>query len=103
MVHDTHRQAAGAARRWFLFLFCWWALGPAWAQPAGGAMAIGTGDSYLLSRAFTYLEDKGGRLKIDDILKPELQAAFRPVPEQGPGANFGLTHSAIWLRVTLST
>jgi len=65
-------------------------------------MAIGADDSYLLSRAFTYLEDKEGRLQIGDILKPETQAAFRPVPEQGPGANFGLTHSAIWLRVRKS-
>ena len=58
-------------------------------------------DRYVLSRAFTYLEDKDGRLTLDDILKPSMQAAFRPVPQTGHGANFGFTSSAVWLRIPL--
>ncbi|MDP3857035.1 MAG: 7TM diverse intracellular signaling domain-containing protein [Stagnimonas sp.] len=86
-------------RRWCLALLL--ALGTAWAQGPAGEVAVGPGDSYALTRAFTFLEDEGGRLKLDDILKPGTQAAFRPVPQAGPGANFGLTRSAIWLRVHL--
>ncbi|MEO5672733.1 MAG: 7TM-DISM domain-containing protein, partial [Ramlibacter sp.] len=90
-------------RRWLMFVGCLLALVPCCSFAAAGALAVGTEDRYVLSRAFTYLEDRDGQLTFQDILKPQVQAAFRPVPEQGPGANFGLTHSAIWLRLTLST
>ncbi|MEO7391520.1 MAG: 7TM diverse intracellular signaling domain-containing protein [Ramlibacter sp.] len=90
-------------RRWLLLLGCLWTLVPCWSHAAAGALAVGAADRYVLSRAFTYLEDREGQLTLQDILKPQTQAAFRPVPEQGPGANFGLTHSAIWLRLTLSS
>jgi len=86
-------------RRWCLALLL--ALGSAWAQGQPGEVAVGAGDSYALTRAFTFLEDEGGQSKLEDILEPGTQAAFRPVPQAGPGANFGLTRSAIWLRVDL--
>ncbi|MEO8655799.1 MAG: 7TM-DISM domain-containing protein, partial [Ramlibacter sp.] len=87
--------------RWWLRW--WWllALMPAAAQAPPGEFAIGADDRYVLSRAFAYLEDKDGRLTLDDILKPPLQAGFRPVPQTGHGANFGFTSSAVWLRIPL--
>lgn len=77
---------------------------PAWAGGPGvgtGELAIGAEDSYLLSPTFSYYEDKSARLQLQDILAPGVQARFQGVPQTGPGANFGLTSSAIWLRITL--
>ncbi|MDB5872438.1 MAG: domain S-box protein [Ramlibacter sp.] len=88
-------------RRWLMGMLCWLALGWAWAQAPAGDVAVGAEDRYLLSPSFLYLEDPSAELTLDDILRPASQAAFRPVPRQGPGANFGLTRSAIWLRVKL--
>lgn len=73
------------------------------AHAQQAVLPVGAQDNYPLARAFMYLEDAGGALRIDDILQPEVQARFRPMPQVGPGANFGLTDSAIWLRVTLQT
>jgi PAS domain S-box-containing protein len=91
------------SRRWWLVL-AWLlalALGSAAAQSPPGELAIDAGDRYALSNSFTYLEDKQGRLTFGDILEPRAQAAFKTVPITGPGLNFGLTASAIWLRVKL--
>ena len=90
-------------RRWWFYLWCLLALGSAAAQGTPGELAVGADDSYLLSPSFLFLEDKVGKLTLDDILRPDAQAAFRPVPQTGPGANFGLTRSAIWLRIKLKT
>ncbi len=70
---------------------------------AAGAeeVTVGAQDRHVLSRAFEYLEDPQGRLTVDDVRRPEWQARFQPVPPVGAGANFGLTSSAFWLRVTL--
>jgi len=54
-----------------------------------------------LSRAVDYLEDESGQLTLPEVLQPERQGTFRPVPPTGPGTNFGLTRSAYWLKVTL--
>ncbi|MES3003947.1 MAG: 7TM-DISM domain-containing protein, partial [Pseudomonadota bacterium] len=90
-------------RGWWLALVCCLALCAAHRQATAGEITVGTDASYPLSRSFEYLEDKDGQLKLDDILQPAQQARFRPVAQSGPGANFGLTDSAIWLRVTLRT
>jgi PAS domain S-box-containing protein len=90
-------------RRWWFYLWCLLALGSAAAQGTPGELAVGADDSYLLSPSFMFLEDKKGKLTLQEILRPEMQAAFRPVPQTGPGANFGLTTSAIWLRIKLRT
>lgn len=87
-------------RRWQLLLTCLLALGAA-GQDAHAAVAIGGADRYVVSRAFTYLEDRDGRMTLQDILQPSAQAAFRPVPASGHGANFGFTRSAVWLRLAL--
>ncbi len=90
-------------RRWSVLLWCWLALGCAMAQGRPGEALVGDQDSLLLSPHFMVLEDAGRALTLQDILKPETQSRFRPVPPAGPGANFGLTRSAIWLRITLGT
>lgn len=77
-----------------------------WGHPAGaqsGAIEIGTRDSYVLSGNFTYVEDPGAALKLEDLLKPDMQARFKPVPQGATATNFGTTNSAIWLRVALRT
>ncbi len=84
-----------------LWLLMAW--GTVWAQSPGEPLTIGKGERYELSRHFEYLEDAGGQLTLDQILQSERQAAFRPLAQSGSGANFGLTASAIWLRVRLMT
>ncbi|MBC7603323.1 MAG: hypothetical protein H7255_11785, partial [Ramlibacter sp.] len=82
---------------------CALGVGTAGAQVRVSEVQISDGASYPLSRAFSVLEDKDAKLTLDDILKPGAQAAFKPLQQSGPGANFGLTTSAIWLRVKLVT
>ncbi|WP_053076726.1 7TM diverse intracellular signaling domain-containing protein [Caenimonas sp. SL110] len=95
-------------RRWFFFALCAVACGAS-AQsmpptsPAGGELTIGGADSYPLARSFTVMADPGRAMTLADVLKPEAQARFKSVPASGPGANFGLTAAAIWLRVNLKT
>ncbi len=67
----------------------------------GPAIAVGSEDSYPLSRGISTLEDPGGQLTIADIRAEAAQARFKPLAQGGPGANFGLTNSAIWMRVVL--
>lgn len=66
-----------------------------------GEVTVGDAESYPLSKAFTWLEDPDRSLAIEDVLRPANQVRFQPVPQSGPGTNFGLTHSAIWLRVAI--
>jgi PAS domain S-box-containing protein len=87
-------------RLWLLLVLAF-AGSVAQAQP--GELAIRGGDRYPLSGSFLFLEDKGGTLTLDDVLRPAMQSRFAPVARSGPGANFGLTHSTIWLKVTLTT
>jgi PAS domain S-box-containing protein len=87
-----------------LWLFLAFALaGAALAQAPPGEVEVRGADRYELSKVFLFLEDKEHKLTLADVLAPDAQAKFRPVPQQGPGANFGLTSSAIWLKVTLKT
>jgi PAS domain S-box-containing protein len=71
------------------------------AAPLAAAAPLALGDQgrYDLSRSFSWLEDPEGRLTLHDVQNG--QARFQPMPEGGPGANFGLTRSAIWMRVEL--
>ncbi|HUR88010.1 MAG TPA: 7TM diverse intracellular signaling domain-containing protein [Ramlibacter sp.] len=84
-----------------LFVALALAAAPAFAQDPAGVVEVGDGDSYLLAKSFVFLEDKDGQLTLEDVRKPAYQSQFRSVPQQGVGANFGLTRSAIWLKVTL--
>ncbi|MBC7378075.1 MAG: hypothetical protein H7346_11685, partial [Burkholderiaceae bacterium] len=76
-----------------------WLCLPALAQNA--TVVVGGADRYVLSRHAAWLEDAGGKLGIADVEQADAQARFKPVAQNGPGANFGLTRSAIWLRVRL--
>jgi PAS domain S-box-containing protein len=69
------------------------------AQPA--SVNVDRQESLDLSHAFEFLEDEGGTLKIEDVSRGSHAARFQKLRQSGPGANFGLTHSAIWLRVRL--
>jgi len=69
-----------------------------WAQPA---VPIGSEEQINLSHSFSWLKDETHALKFEDIARPEQEARFQPLRQTGPGANFGLTKSAIWLRVVL--
>ena len=87
--------------------FRWLACVLAWllaAQAAAAApLSVGDAPSYDLGASLQSLEDADGKLGIDGILAPAQQARFREVPVSGPGANFGLRRSAIWLKVELAT
>ena len=73
--------------------------GGATAQDSG--LRIGNQDRYALSRSFTYLEDGGAALTLQQVLAPDAQARFRSTEQGSASTNFGATHSAIWLRVRL--
>jgi PAS domain S-box-containing protein len=81
-------------------LLPWLLAAGAWAQQA--PLAVGGSDFHDLARSVQSLEDLDGQLRLDDILQPAQQARFRPRPGNAPSANFGLTSSAIWLRVQLA-
>ena len=66
-----------------------------------GTVAIGNNGSYVLSESFTFLEDPGNQLTLEDILRPDLQPRFKSVAHGPQSTNFGGTSSAIWLRVVL--
>lgn len=65
------------------------------------ALQIGANGSYVLTQALSYLEDPERRLTIEDVAQPGRESAFRPLASEKPSANFGLTRSAYWLRITL--
>lgn len=81
-------------------LLAWWST---FAAAQGGAVQITDAPSYRLSRAFTFVEDISAQQTLTDILKPETQARFQPVPQGVTSTNFGTTNSAIWLRVVVQT
>lgn len=91
--------AAGLLRHAWRLAFACACLLPLALQPVraeGVRLDAGLHD---LSGAFHYLEDPAGELRFDDVLAP--QARWQPVRAGGAAANFGLTQSAIWLRVEL--
>lgn len=71
------------------------------AGSAGGAVPVGDAARYDLSNAFTFLEDPSQRLTLDEVRQPEALARFKALPRSGQATNFGLTRSAIWLRIVL--
>ena len=64
---------------------------------------VGSAASYPLSREFSFLKDESGQLSLADVQKPDQQARFAALSSDSPGPNFGITSSAIWLKVTLRT
>lgn len=90
------RLCAGA-----VWLVVWTSSFPSLAQTT--PVPIAHEGRYLLAPHFSYLEDASGQLTLDDIRRPEAGTRFRSVQQSASGANFGLTASAIWLRVALQT
>jgi PAS domain S-box-containing protein len=66
-----------------------------------GDIAIGTAGSYPLSREFSFLEDPEGKLSFEEVRQQDQQGKFSALPADSPGPNFGITSSAIWLKLTL--
>lgn len=64
-------------------------------------VVVGTAGSYPLSREFSFLEDRDGKLSFEEVREQDRQGKFGPLPADTPGANFGITSSAIWLKVVL--
>lgn len=84
-------------RRLLAIVLLWLGAAGAWAQP----VELGQAEHVRLAEHLQFLEDPSRGLELQDILQPQQQARFRPVRDNGPSANFGLTRSAIWLRVEL--
>jgi len=78
----------------------WLAAAGAWAQE-GAPIVLGDAGRHDLGPGVRFLEDPTQRLTLEEVLHPAQQARFRPVRDNGPSANFGLSRSAIWLRVEL--
>lgn len=64
---------------------------------------IGNAGSYSLSREFSFLDDADGKLSFEEVLQQDRQGRFAALPADSPGPNFGITSSAIWLKVVLRT
>ena len=64
---------------------------------------VGSAASYPLSREFSFLKDESGQLSLADVQRLDQQARFAALSSDSPGPNFGITSSAIWLKVTLRT
>ena len=73
----------------------------AWTADGVGALVVGDADTYELSSRFTFLEDPSNQLTLNDVRQPDVQTRFRALPQSGQATNFGLTRSAIWLRIDL--
>jgi diguanylate cyclase (GGDEF)-like protein len=71
------------------------------AAAESGALPIGANGSYVLTQSLSYLEDPEHRLTFAEVAQTGMASAFRPLASEKPTANFGLTRSAYWLRVTL--
>lgn len=80
-------------------LFAVFAACAAFAQAPAGQVTVGREGRHVLSKSFLFLKDESGRLTFDEVRDPRMQARFKPVPQHGPGVNFGLTRAAIWLKV----
>ena len=81
-----------------------------WASQIGLALAdsstvapltLGTQDSYLLGGAYTFLDDATAKMALQDVLAEPVQQRFRPLASDTSSANFGITASAVWLRLRL--
>jgi hypothetical protein len=57
------------------------------------------GDSYLIGKKVSFLEDKMANLNLEQILLPEYQSKFTLSDDKV--LNFGVAKSAIWVKITL--
>ena len=73
---------------------------PAAAQ---AVTTVGNAPEYLLGPGVQMLEDPGRSLVLEQVLQADTQQRFTPLASHGNASNFGLTQSAIWLRIHLQT
>ncbi len=81
-----------------------WSLALVFLLPLGvvaAEVSVGNAASYPLSREFSFLEDPDGKLSFKQVQQQDQQGRFAPLPSDSPGPNFGITSSAIWLKVNL--
>ena len=60
-----------------------------------------SGEPFNLTPHWMVLEDPSQKWSVDDVRLPEMAGRFAPSPVSGDSLNFGITGSAVWLRVTL--
>lgn len=60
-----------------------------------------TPDSQLVVPYFQVLEDPEGEMTLHDVQHADKDGAFSAVPSTSDSLNFGLTHSAYWLKLTI--
>jgi PAS domain S-box-containing protein len=77
----------------------WLLLACGWAQ--GATLALDGEERHELGDYVNVLDDREGRLTLEDVLQPAQQGRFHAVQDRGPSANFGMTRGAIWLRIDL--
>jgi signal transduction histidine kinase/CheY-like chemotaxis protein/HPt (histidine-containing phosphotransfer) domain-containing protein len=71
--------------------------------PATGVLVLDGASpaSVPLSNWFDVLDDPLGSLTIDDVRRPDHAMQFKRTKAKGDALNFGLTDSAVWLRLQL--
>ncbi len=65
------------------------------------AVLYRNGEHYALNGVVRTLEDKDGKLTIDDIQRPDIQDQFTWNEGKTDAHNFGLTNSVFWLAITI--
>ncbi|MES2413732.1 MAG: 7TM diverse intracellular signaling domain-containing protein [Pseudomonadota bacterium] len=100
MSRHSSTKTSDPCVAWLAWLLVLFLLAPA-AFAQSGHVVVGKADRYLLTSDFLSMEDPGAALELADILKPSAQASFKPVKSGAAATNFGLTHSAFWLRISL--
>jgi len=87
------------ARRWLCCAVWWWL--PLWAAAqAVPVQPAGAGGRDLLAH-LTYLEDPSASLSLEQVQLADRTGRFAPPPPTSGALSFGLTRSAMWLRVAL--
>ena len=70
--------------------------------PAGHFPVDSRSEFHALNPILRFLEDPAGKLAVEDVSKPEMQARFRSTPNTHGPVNFGYSRSAFWLRIPLA-
>lgn len=70
--------------------------------PAGYFPVDSRSEFHALNPILRFLEDPAGKLTVEDVSKPEMQARFRSTPNTHGPVNFGYSRSAFWLRIPLA-
>ena len=66
-----------------------------------GELQLGGEGRYDLTPSLHFLQDPSQALRVEEVDQPARRNQFQPVRATGPGANFGFSASAYWLRATV--